>query len=223
MRKLLICLVAAMTVLTAPSRAGNDGTLPYDLLFKTGTLDDFPAESTLVYTRDVVNTLKPGAAKRDTGQIELGFAAGDPPQARLKFTQGGKYRNLGAFPARVGNPIILYFVETVIRDMAETAGGSPFYIRNRVKESLVEPGQMDAGEIVFDGATVASHTVAIRPFEGDPNSDRMQGFGALVLEVTMSEAVPGWYHVLRAHVPGPDGRPPVYSSTLTFKTTQAAQ
>lgn len=223
MRKLLICLIAAMTVLTAPARAGNEAALPYDLLFKTGTLDDVPAESKLIYTRDVINTLKPETAERDTGQIELGFKAGDPPRARLKFTQGEKYRNLGEFPARVGNPIILYFVETVIRDMSETAGGSPFYIRNRVKESLVEPGRMDSGETTYSGATVASHTVAISPFEGDPNGDRMKGFGDLMLEVTMSEEVPGWYHTLRAYVPGPDGGAPVYSSTLTFKATQAAQ
>lgn len=223
MRKILTSLIAAMLILGAPVHAGNEAALPYDLLFKTGTLDDVPKDEALVYTRDVVNTLKPEAATRDTGQIELGLAGGEPPQARLKFSQGEKYRNLGQFPARVGNPIILYFVETVIRDMAESAGGSPFYIRNRVKESLVEAGKMETGEIEYDGKTVMTHAVTLIPFEGDPNTDRMQGFGDLKLEVTMSEDVPGWYHTLRAYVPDADGETPIYSSTLTFQTTRAVQ
>ena len=223
MRKILIGLIAALLLFDAPVHAGNDAALPYDLLFKTGTLDDVPKDAELIYSRDVVNTLKPEAATRDTGEIELGLATGEPPKAQLKFTQDGKYRNLGQFPARVGNPIILYFVETVIRDMAESAGGSPFYIRNRVKESLVESGTVEAVELQHEGQTVDSHAVTLIPFEGDPNTDRMKGFGELTLEVTMSEDVPGWYHTLRAYVPGDGGGDPIYSSTLTFRSTRAAQ
>ncbi len=223
MRKILIGLLAVLALLSVQLRAASPEPLPYDLLFKTGTLDDIPAQSALIYARDVINTLTPEAATRDTGQIELGLAGGDPPQASLKFTQGGKYRNLGQFPASVGNPIILYFVETVVRDMAESAGGSPFYIRNRVKESLVAPGMMEEGEIRYADEAVAGHTVTLSPFEGDPNSDRMKGFGALRLEITMSEAVPGWYHTLRAYVPGPEGDAPIYSSTLIYKDTRAIE
>ena len=42
--------------------------------------------------------------------------------------------------------MIMYFVETVTRDMGESAGGSVFYIRNRIKEALVTPTEAVAGE-----------------------------------------------------------------------------
>ncbi|NIY99214.1 hypothetical protein HC022_24280, partial [Salipiger sp. HF18] len=123
--------------------------------------------------------------------------------------------------ASVGNPMIMYFYESVIRDMAETVGGSPFYIRNRVKEALVQPAEIVTGEASFGGSEVPTQTVILRPFEGDPNAGKMQGFGGLELSVTMSEEVPGWYLSLVATAPGADGAPGAYVSELRFDTVAA--
>jgi hypothetical protein len=43
--------------------------------------------------------------------------------------------------------------------------------------------------------------VVLRPFADDPNRARMGAFADLELSVTMSEAVPGWYHSLLAATP----------------------
>ncbi|MBS8225317.1 hypothetical protein [Vannielia litorea] len=188
---------------SAAQAADPADTAAYDLLFKQGTLEGFEVGDVLEYSRDVKNTRVPDAAKRDTGALDLTLAGGTPPVAELLFRQDEKYRSVGSFPASVGNPVIMYFVETVVRDMAETAGGSPFYIRNRVKESLVSPA-----DVSEDGGIVS---VVIRPFEGDPNAERMQGFGDLALTVVMSEEVPGWYESLTAEAGD------VYSSTLKFE------
>lgn len=201
-----LALVATLALTPVFATAATERAEPYDLLFKEGTLDDVDRDATLTYSRDVENALKPEAAERDTGRITLTFEDGDDiEEAILTFRQDEKFRVLGEFPASVGNPIILYFVETVVRDMAESAGGSPFYIRNRVKEALVKPA-----EIETDNDT----TVTMKPFEGDPNADQMRGFGDLTLVVTMSEDAPGWYTSLKAHVPGAEGA--IYSSTMTL-------
>lgn len=189
-----------------------EGDKTYDMLFRTGTLDDVNRAAELVYARNVTNSLKPEAAQRDTGDVALSFREGDATLAMLEFRRDGKYRKLGAFPASVGNPMIMYFYETVIRDMAEAAGGSPFYIRNRVKESLIQPSDIVEGEAVVDGRTVSTRTIHIYPFADDPNRDRMQGFGDLELRVTMSEDVPGWYTSLVAEAAGGS----VYRSELVF-------
>ena len=223
MRKMLLSLCAAVTLQAMPATAQEVIDAPYDLLFRQGTLDDIPRGRSLTYARNVINTLEPDTEARDTGQIELSFVEGDPVLAHLKFTQGDKYRNLGEFPASVGNPIIMYFVETVVRDMAETAGGSPFYIRNRIKESLISPAERAARDVAFDGEALAGQAITLRPFADDPNTDKMKGFGNLELEVTMSEDVPGWYHRLRAYVPGDRDDAPIYSSTLTFDGHGEAQ
>ena len=188
----------------------------YDLLFRTGTLDALPRGETLVYDREVVNAILPETATRDTGEIELSFAGGSPEVVALRFLQEGRHKSLGDFPASVGNPIILYFVETIVRDMAETAGGSPFYIRNRVKAALVEPAEVEPRKLAVGAATVPARAITLRPFEGDAAADRMRGFDALEITVTVSDAVPGWYGSLAARVPGSDDAP-LYASVLTLE------
>ena len=64
-------------------------------------------------------------------------------------------------------------------------------------------------------------TVRFAPFEGDPNKDRMQGFGDLVLSVTVSQEVPGWYLSLVAEAPGAEG--PIYRSVVQFQGLEAVQ
>lgn len=215
LRVLLLCgMVAGGAV-----QAEDSGS--YDLLFRNGTLDAIDRDETLVYRREVTNTLTPETAKRDSGDIRLSFADATSPMAALEFRQGEKYRGLGQFPASVGNPMIMVFYEAIVRDMAESAGGSPFYIRNRVKEALVQPARQTAGEAVFEGRTIPTVTVHMTPFAGDPNSAKMKGFGALEMRVTMSEEVPGWYVSLVAEAAG-DGAP-VYRSALEFARTEPAQ
>ncbi len=215
MLRYLACAIVAVGLAGTPALAANDGTATYDLLFKPGTLDEVPMDQMLLYERTVTNALVPDAGMRDSGEIELSFEDTTPPQAGLRFLRGGKHRNLGSFPMSVGNPIIMYFVETIVRDMAESAGGSPFYIRNRVKDALVTPSEVQNGEAMYDGKTIRTKTVTLHPFVDDPNRDRMMGFGDLALSVTMSDEVPGWYHSLEANVPGTDG--PVYKSVMQFE------
>ena len=223
MRKFIIVVSAIAMIAGAASAAETSATETYDLLFKTGTLDDFARNQQLVYDRKVKNSLKPETADRDTGKIILSFADSQEPEAHLKFTQDDKYRNLGTFPASVGNPIIMYFVETVVRDMAESAGGSPFYIRNRVKEALVQPADISTGQALIAAETVETVDVTMRPFKGDPNAGRMQGFDRLAMTVRMTNDAPGWYLVLSAYVPAADGGEPVYSSVMTFDHTEATE
>ncbi len=198
-----------------------DGQATYGLLFRNGTLDAVERDAALVYRREVTSALKPEAAARDSGTIALSFAGDGADLAHLEFRQDGKHRALGRFPASVGNPMIMYFYETVVRDMAESAGGNPFYIRNRVKDALVQPSELETGEAEFGSETVDTQTVRLHPFSGDPNRDRMQGFGDLELTVVMSEEVPGWYLSLTAEAVDAAGTP-VYRSAVTFEAMEPA-
>lgn len=223
MKTRLLSAVSALvltcsTVLAAPL----DGQETYDLLFRNGTLDDVSRNSALVYDRMVSNMLRPDAAERDTGKVALSVIENDKALAQLEFRQDSKTRQLGQFPASVGNPMIMFFYETVVRDMSESAGGSTFYIRNRVKEALVEPNDVELGEAVVDGKTIQTHTVRMQPFENDPNRHRMQGFGDLTLTVTMSDDVPGWYLSLLAEAPTEDGGA-LYRSELRFDRLEALE
>jgi hypothetical protein len=219
--KMGLALVAVLAAAAAPAGTPERGV--YDLVFRTGTLDGVPRSATLVYDREVVNSLVPEAEARDSGEVRLAFADDGSDEARLVFFQGDRHRAIGAFPVDVGNPVIMYFMETVVRDMSESAGGSPFYIRNRLKEALVRPAEVRDVTAAYGADEVPAQSVTLHPFENDPNGARMQGFEALALTVTMSDKVPGWYSALSAVVPGAAGGEPVYASTLVLEPPEAAR
>ncbi|ETX14229.1 hypothetical protein OCH239_03940 [Roseivivax halodurans JCM 10272] len=198
-----IASAAALALLGAGAvvAAEEGGPSAYDRIFVNGTLDEVPADRTLVYDRSITNGFDP--EPEEDGRIELSI---EGEMARLTLRRDGRHRVLGEFPAGVGNPIIMYFVETVVRDVAEAAGGNPFYIRNRMKEALLEAGEVRD----VPGAT----EVTLHPFADDPNAARMQGFDALTLSAVMSPEVPGLYQTLSASIP--ETGTEAYSTTLTF-------
>lgn len=206
---LIRCLLIAL-LLGSPAAAVET----YDLIFRQGTLSDVPETTVLHYDRQVAIAENPDYSTRQTGRIELNFEPED--MARLKFVQGDKHRVVGLFPATVGNPIIMYFVETVLRDVAHEAGGSPFYIRNRIKDALIQPAPIEEITVSVDGEDVIAKTITLRPFAEDKNRDRMGVYGDLALTFTMSADVPGWYSSLVASAPGKDGALG-YSNALTLR------
>lgn len=209
MTMMMIRTLVAALLLSGPLHAAET----YDLIFRTGTLDDVAPDRMLAYERRVEIAENPEYASRSTGVVELSFH--DDDMARLQFVQGDRQQVLGMFPATVGNPIIMYFVETVLRDVAQAAGGSPFYIRNRIKESLVAVAPIEDAEIGFAGTEIAAKEITLHPFRDDPNRDKMGVYGDLALTFTMSDDVPGWYASLSATAPGPDGTVG-YVNTLTL-------
>ncbi|MBJ6373325.1 hypothetical protein [Sedimentitalea arenosa] len=217
MRTKLIAVVAALALNQAAAQAEE----AYDLIFKTETLSDVSTASVLVYDRNVVIAADPDRAARNTGSVNLTFEPDD--MARLTFFQDGKHRGLGQFPASVGNPVVMYFVETVLRDVAHQAGGSPFYIRNRIKDALVQEADIHAAQFRFDGRALASREVTLHPFENDENRERMKGYGDLALTFTMSEEIPGWYGSLVAKVPGESDETPLYTNALTLQAVETTQ
>ncbi|CAM4001966.1 hypothetical protein PARU111607_00025 [Palleronia rufa] len=217
-------IIAAGLAIALPlAAAAAETTTAYDLLFRNGTLDALDRDRALVYDRTVSNALNGTAADRDTGRVVLDIdqPADGPETVDMTFRKDGKFRGLGSFRASVGNPMIMYFYETTVRDMAESAGGSPFYIRNRIKDALTVPQEVRTATADFDGTTIDVQRVTLKPFADDPNRDAMQGFGDLEMTVTMSDAIPGWYLSLEAEVPGASG--PVYSSTLRFAGLEDAE
>ena len=218
-KTILLAVVLATTGVLSSAVANENAH--YDLLFKNGVLDAIDRSNALIYKREMDTPIQPELAERDSGTIALSFKDGDKPLAQLQLHQGDKSRGLGVFPASVGNPMILFFYETIVRDMASTAGGSPYYIRNRVKDALISKTTLVEGEDSFAGQAIATKTVSFRPFAEDPNADRMEGFGALELSVTVSDEVPGWYLRLTAEAIGEDG--PVYRSVVEFQGLEGSK
>ncbi|WP_420332318.1 hypothetical protein [Roseibium sp.] len=200
----------------------------YELLFRQGTLDAIPEHATLEYQRTVSAPASQSLEVLNTGPIRLQQTG--EGMAEIHFGLPDQRRRVGAFPASVGNPMIMYFLETVVRDLSGLAGGSPFYMRNRIKAELSKKHRVQDMTLRLGDRDVEVHTIVLYPFRDDPASDRMRGIETLALSITFSDDVPGWYYSLRAETTTERGKRsalpdtlPAYTSTILFKGLEAGK
>lgn len=180
--KLLHCLaligLVAGTLGAAPVVANEAG----DLVFAERGPWDLSAGA-LVWNVTQQGPEVEGFKPLGTGTITLTQAV-DPsdgkPVLQLAEDTGRIKRKIGPFPTTGGDPTLTFFLESTARDMAALTGGSPFYIRNRLKDALFRGGAVEQK----DGQTVA----VFEPFKDDKNTDRMYGFETLVLRFTLQGA-----------------------------------
>ncbi|MBP7001117.1 hypothetical protein [Amaricoccus sp.] len=169
----LACLAAAPAGAAALS----------DLLMAPRLFAGAEVGSAVVYaeTRDVPEA--EGMTVTDVADGRIRLEVVSPDELRLvRETGDGAAQPVGTFGPGTANPFLLYFLENNVRAMAEATGGSPFYIRNRIREALVAA---DLG--AADGAV---REVELAPFAGNPNRGRMGPFADLVIRLRFDPADP---------------------------------
>ncbi len=192
--------LGAVMVLASPGLSETT----FQTIFREGTLASIAPGTVLNYDHDTANLALTDPDRQRTS-AELDLELTDDGQALVSETTEAGLRPMGGFDASVGNPLAMVFLESTIRNMAEATGGSPFYIRNRLKESLAAENPIEPVRMTLDNATVEAKRVTLTPFADDDNRDRMGDFADLTIEVTVSDAVPGYYVALTARTPEGDG------------------
>ncbi len=174
----------------------------YDMLFRTGTLDSLEAGAMLEYEQSGSSLEEADPGMQD---IDLRVTVGNEAETYLDLVSAEASRRIGVFPTDVGNPLLMYALETVVRDLSELTGGSPFYIRNRLKDAIATETAAEEVSVPFDGSQIAASRVTLYPFRDDPGADRFPGLGELEVAVAVSQSVPGWYHSISTRIPTEDG------------------
>lgn len=190
MNRTAAALAAALVSIALPASAES----AFEMAFRNGTLDAFHAGDRLDYA-STVSTPADGAGE-GTSTIIVGL--GDDGSATLEQLRDGTSRPLGRFDADVGNPLAMYFLERTIRSVSDGTGGSDFYLRNRIKDSLRAPEEVRQVEVDWQGERIDATEIVLAPFEGDPNVDRLGPYADLEIRLVVGEGIPGWYHTLRA-------------------------
>jgi hypothetical protein len=197
------------------------------LLFETPWLAGLPAGSTLIYRWE--RTVAAAAAGADapgagpsTSTIELSLLD-DPAgarQARVAIVTGDQQQEAGPFPTLVGNPVLLVVLERDVAEMSRILRGSPYYLRNRVREALGESATAEPARVVTGGRAAEGWRITARPFAQDRNRDKLREYAGKRYEFTLSDAVPGGLVALRMVTPSADGTP-LAEDHLAFDRVQA--
>ena len=176
-----------------------------DLLMAPGVFGEAPAGEEVAYgeTRTAPGEGSLEDVADGTVRLEV-VGAGDGRELRLVRGDDGGAGPVGTFPAGSANPVLLYFLETTVRAMAEATGGSPFYIRNRIREALAEAGLGPEG---------APGEVTLLPFENDANRGQMGGFADLAIRLRFDPERPARIIELSADTPAGEGG---YHETLVL-------
>jgi hypothetical protein len=210
-------LLAALLGLTVASPARADPAA--EALFAEGIFDGMPDGREITYTHSRSGTKSPDFTPVTDGRIVVvtGQAVDGTPSLSMTINADGRKREVADFPASGGNPVLMVFLESTVRSMAAMSGGSPFYIRNRIKDALRQSGDLDAAPQDFAGQTVVAQEVTLQPFKSDPNRDRMGEFAGLSLRFVISDAVPGHFLLLSADTPDAASG---YHETITLMGTE---
>ena len=189
-------LLLLSLVLPFPAAAGPLS----DLLMAPGLFDDAPAGSVVAYgeERAVPDGKEVTVKAVSGGELRLEAVDGaDGRELRLVQVAGDAATPVGTFPTGVANPVLLHFLETSVKVMAEATGGSPYYIRNRIREALVA-SDLGAGD-------AAEREATLTPFAADPNRPRMGAFGDLAIRLRYDPAEPARLLELSADTAAGDG------------------
>lgn len=199
-------------IFTGPAQSGET----YDLIFKSNTLSDIQAGEAISYSRQRLDLAQ--KPEEQQTQTNLRLEVTSDGQAKLERQVKDRRAAVMSADASVGNPLAMFFLESTVRDVAKLTGGSPFYIRNRFKESLLIERGTNSHNVTIAGQEISLKEVVLVPFEDDKNRARMGPFADLILRFRVSDAVPGWYQSIVAEVPLPGTEAFVYRDQITIES-----
>jgi hypothetical protein len=187
MRALLFWLL-----LSLPAAAGGLS----DLLMAPGLFAGAADGPVLAYAyeREVPDGAE--VAPVSDSRLDVTLVPGPEDHLFLSREEGGGTLPLAEFPADSPNPALLFFLESTVRSMAGLTGGSPFYIRNRIREAVA------AADV---GPAAAPSEVMLHPFAGDPNRARMGAHADLTLRLRFDPDRPDRILELSADTAGSGG------------------
>ena len=115
---------------------------------------------------------------------------GDTVRLVLERELDGKTTPISEFAEVSAHPILIYFLESTVRHMTEVTGGSPYYIRNRMREVLGAAELGSPGPVTVGALTVQGYDVVMTPFAQDKMRDRMGEFAQLTLHFVVAPGHP---------------------------------
>lgn len=194
------------------------------LFFEEPYLSKVEPGTTLNYAyKHVTAEAKLGEGFDETLAMKVTAPADDPSKriAEVVIRRGAREGEAGPFPTLNGNPISLILLERDVKEMAQLSKGSPYYLRNRVRDHLAT-GTVEPARFSYDGKEVEGWKLSLRPFAEDPNKEKLQELTGRRYEFLFSEAVPGGLYSIDVVTPKADGTSNIIETSLTLTGATAA-
>ena len=204
-------LAAAALVLTASLGLAAD-TPPSiaAALFDKSHIGELPAGTKLTYNfeRDASQTKLLGPNYKDDIDVNIDEVIDGKRTVSVRIFSGDRGRDVRTMTGMTGNPVLVFYLDRAVANFALLAGGSRAYHKNRFRMAMGTKDGLIPEKFQYNGKTVDGYRLAIRPFTGDRNVDKMKGYENAHFEVLMSDAVPGYFAEFTSSYSSPlDGSP----------------
>jgi hypothetical protein len=225
--------LALLLALAAPPAFAQAASAPADtvappseaeqLLFMKPWLASMREPRTLVYDYAALAD-GPTAAMRDHASLALvAHADGKCCGTHAEFLSGPLAIGLPDLDDPQGNPMLLYFLESEVRQMERSTKGQAAHFRRRIRQALADEAKVATETVRWNGKDVPARVVRVAPFVNDPYRQRFEREAATTYEFVLSDAVPGGIVRLSAAIPAAKaGDPPQAGRSLTLADAQPA-
>lgn len=213
---------------TGPSLVKPDATAPgarkpdvAALLFDTPQWALAPVGSKLRYSFEKTSA-DPAFGPAFKDDVVLTLGAGDDAESRtteMQLFSGANRKPAGPFRSDKQNPILLVILENNVQELSKLFQANPRYLKNAIRKAWRDAAKIDTAMDTVDGKAIAVTRIAISPFVGDLESDRMKGLSAMTYLVDVSPEVPG--SIVSVDIRTEDGGKTRFSETLRYVATVA--
>jgi hypothetical protein len=153
----------------------------------------------------------------DTIRLEVRASAGQDGKRDVspEFLTGPRALRYPPALGFGGNPLLVFALDRDARELSAATGGTPTWFRNRFRQALATDAELRPTEIEFDGRRLPATVIALTPYTGEPRARRYQ---ERRYAFTLAEALPGWFHAIRAELP-PTGKQGAVVESIVFAGT----
>jgi hypothetical protein len=136
------------------------------------------------------------------------------------YLSGAMTVSLPDIPHAKSNPLLLYFLESEVRQMQRVTGGQAAHFRRYIRQELVDSADVTDTTVTWGGKTVPARRVHVVPFRRDPLRNRFMPQARTEYAFVLSDAVPGGVYQVTAVLPAEAaGAAPLARRTLTIDDT----
>jgi hypothetical protein len=162
-----------------------------------------------------------GASRREPIHMEVRRLAADgQKEVWFDMFEGAARRSFGPVPASRQNPLVLVFLQRDANGMERATGGSQHYFRNRIREAMRGPAEIDTVPIELPGRRLVATRLTNRPFVDDPRIAQFPLFRDKAYEFVVAAELPGGLYKLATTVPAGGALAAPIVESFTFEGTR---
>jgi len=198
---------------------------PADILFSRPHLSNLPAGTELIYEleRKSSDPARLGPSFNDEIALVITAAARNGGRdVDLRVFTGERERKIDSITEMTGNPLLVFFLDRAVSDMARLTGGTAPYLKDRLRAGLRDKAVSEPVKVAFEGKTLDATRITVRPFENDMNTARMLGFEGSRFEFVLAEAAPGMLLEMSSHFSSTMPDAPKLEERIVLKSAKAS-